>query len=157
MVQAPLKIPPRRPLSLTVCLIWSVGSAAVLLASLVLQIGPERTVVVPVINRALPETCAMYSRLGIDCPGCGLTRSFIHLSHGNVSAAWQLNAVGVFLYGFIILQLVLAVLHLLASLQVTTISRSLAFWTAINERVLIALAVALFGQWLIGFALEAFA
>lgn len=155
MVPEPLKIPPRRPLSRTVCLIWLLSISAILFASRILQVGPERTVVVPVVDRALPETCAMYSRFGVDCPGCGLTRSFIHLSHGNLAAAWRLNAVGVFLYGFIVLQFILASLHLLAALQLTTISRTLAFFTAINERLLIALAVALFGQWLIGIALEA--
>jgi hypothetical protein len=33
----------------------------------------------------LPPTCLSRSLFGIECPGCGLTRSFCHLAHGD----WQ--------------------------------------------------------------------
>ncbi|GAB5406412.1 MAG: hypothetical protein Aurels2KO_46430 [Aureliella sp.] len=131
-------------------MVWLAGSAAVILLSLVLQIGKGRSVVLPVIGVALPETCALYSRFGIDCPGCGLTRSFIHVSDGNVSAAWHLNAVGVFLYAFVVFQIGLASYHLLATLRWLKLTAWAGWLTAVNQGILIALAVALFGQWLIG-------
>ena len=39
----------------------------------------------------LPELCASRTYFGIECPGCGLTRSFIALSRGQLWQAWQLN------------------------------------------------------------------
>ncbi len=144
-------LPPRVPLPLRTCLVWLSGSVVVILLSLVLRVGAGRSVVIPVVNQIVPETCALYSRLGIDCPGCGLTRCFIHLSHGNFTAAWRLNAVGVFLYAFVLLQLVLASYHLLAATRVVEIGRWASGLTAVNQALLITLAVSLFGQWLLGF------
>ena len=47
---------------------------------------------------ALPETCLSRTVFGISCPGCGLSRSFVAMSAGNVSDAMRLNAMGPFLY-----------------------------------------------------------
>ena len=35
----------------------------------------------------LPETCLSKTLWGIPCPGCGLTRSFIYLAHGDWRAS----------------------------------------------------------------------
>ena len=42
----------------------------------------------------LPESCGSRIFLGVECPGCGLTRSFIYLSQGQWTAAWKVNRVG---------------------------------------------------------------
>ena len=42
----------------------------------------------------MPETCASRSIFDIDCPGCGLTRSFIAIARGSLSAAFQQNRTG---------------------------------------------------------------
>lgn len=42
----------------------------------------------------LPPTCLTYQWFGVKCPGCGLTRSFVHLAHGNLAASWQLHRLG---------------------------------------------------------------
>lgn len=42
----------------------------------------------------LPESCGTKILFGFECPGCGLTRSFIALSHGDFWASWKWNRVG---------------------------------------------------------------
>jgi len=37
------------------------------------------------------DTCAFHAATGLPCPGCGLTRAFIALSHGRFHAAWGLH------------------------------------------------------------------
>jgi len=43
---------------------------------------------------AMPETCASRSLFDVECPGCGLTRSFIALAAGDLAEAFQLNRTG---------------------------------------------------------------
>src|SRR5688500_13024092 len=66
--------------------------------SCMLRVNGDRKVMIPVLEIALPGTCTYQRLLGIDCPGCGLTRSFISLGHGELSEAWRYNPAG--LLGF---------------------------------------------------------
>ncbi len=52
----------------------------------------------------LPEVCQWRRLLGIDCPGCGLTRSFICLSRAQWARAWNFNPAGIALFGAVVLQ-----------------------------------------------------
>jgi hypothetical protein len=36
--------------------------------------------------------CALHETTGLLCPGCGTLRALHQLTHGNVAAAWRLNA-----------------------------------------------------------------
>ncbi|MBW3539869.1 MAG: DUF2752 domain-containing protein [Planctomycetes bacterium] len=42
----------------------------------------------------LPHTCFARVALGVDCPACGLTRSFIHLADGRWSDALAVHRLG---------------------------------------------------------------
>src|SRR5688572_15347237 len=42
----------------------------------------------------LPPLCTSRLLFGIECPGCGLTRSFVALSSGDFASAWHYNRVG---------------------------------------------------------------
>lgn len=42
----------------------------------------------------MPQTCASRIIFDVDCPGCGLTRSFIALAAGDFSNAFQQNRTG---------------------------------------------------------------
>ncbi len=56
--------------------------------------------------------CPLFQLTGIHCPGCGLTRGFHALFHGDVLTALHYNAllpVFAFLIGFILVSLVLIV------------------------------------------------
>jgi hypothetical protein len=42
----------------------------------------------------LPQACASRAWLGVNCPACGLTRSMIHLSRGEIAACWRAHRLG---------------------------------------------------------------
>jgi Protein of unknown function (DUF2752) len=42
----------------------------------------------------LPPICASRALLGIECPGCGLTRSFVALAAGDLQESWRLHRLG---------------------------------------------------------------
>ncbi len=52
----------------------------------------------------LPETCMAKVLSGLNCPGCGLTRSFVFLTHGQFVEAITINRAGLLLYGLLLLQ-----------------------------------------------------
>lgn len=39
--------------------------------------------------RGGPGLCVFHRLTGMDCPGCGMTRAFLALAHGDVAGAWQ--------------------------------------------------------------------
>lgn len=62
-------------------------------------------VCLPALQMPLPELCLFRRNLGIDCPGCGLTRSFIAQAHGDFPRAWHFNPAGIFLFPFLAIQI----------------------------------------------------
>ena len=81
------------------------------LFAVLLTNGAERQVVVPWLDWPLPESCMTRLQFGIDCPGCGLTRSFIHLAHGEFSEAWRLNWGSIPVFLLVIFQIPVALFH----------------------------------------------
>ena len=58
--------------------------------------------------------CPLYSMTGLACPGCGLTRGFHHLFHGDILAALDYNAllpVFAFVFGYFLISLLLVVIR----------------------------------------------
>ena len=53
----------------------------------------------------LPQTCFSRSWLGLKCPGCGLTRSIIHLAEGDWEASWRNHRLGSLMAVVILLQI----------------------------------------------------
>ncbi len=80
-------------------------SAAVLLCSVLMTSHGESTVRVPGVAFQMPETCMSRRVWGIDCPGCGLTRSFISMSHGQFGRAFSFNPAGPIVYLFVLVQI----------------------------------------------------
>lgn len=70
-------------------------SIAVLVAACLLQVRPEQRVAFSLVpDWPLPEVCQSKRFLGWDCPGCGLTRSFVHLAHGDIAASLAVHPLG---------------------------------------------------------------
>jgi len=70
-------------------------SSAVLLVAFLLQVLPDRCVAVRGLEAyPLPALCPSRSVLGIDCPGCGLTRSFIHLANNQWRESYAVHRLG---------------------------------------------------------------
>ncbi len=122
--------------------LWLCGPSIVLFAAILLRIGDGTSVLLPIIDRPLPESCGLKKYMNIDCPGCGLTRSFIHIANGNVRSALGLHPFSLILFVFVAAQLPLAIVHFVSSDLARR--RWITKW---NERSLIALAAGLAAFW----------
>ncbi|MFQ5788291.1 MAG: DUF2752 domain-containing protein, partial [Thermodesulfobacteriota bacterium] len=49
--------------------------------------------------------CPFKEITGLDCPTCGLTRSFIAISHMQFERAWHFNRMGIFLYIYLLIHI----------------------------------------------------
>jgi len=79
-------------------------AGGVLVLSLLLQMPGEEQVELPFVGVKLPGICAWRNMFGFDCPGCGLTRSFVCLAHGEPQRAWFYNPAGLLLFGVLLAQ-----------------------------------------------------
>lgn len=52
-----------------------------------------------------PVLCFWRQLTGIDCPGCGLTRCFVSMAHGQFDAAWHYNPLGTVLFVLVVIQI----------------------------------------------------
>jgi hypothetical protein len=88
-------------------LIYFLLSAAVIAAAFCLQVLPDgdRVSIREASEAKLPPLCISRYLLGLKCPGCGLTRSFIHLAHGDVAASVRAHRVGWLLFAVIAAQI----------------------------------------------------
>lgn len=112
-----------------------------------LRVRGDREVVVPVWNKPLPSFCLARRLLGLDCPGCGLTRSFICLAHGEIVTACRHNPAAVWLFPLVVLQIPLR------TLQIWRIRHGLREWNSTSWSWFVwpFLAI-LIGQWFIKIA-----
>ncbi len=127
-------------------LMFLVLSVVVLALSMTMSVrGAGTQVSLPFLDRPLPELCHMRRFTGLDCPGCGLTRSFISLGHGDVVAAWQFNPAGILLFGLLVAQLPYR------SLQLWRIRRAQPEWypRSLFTWLTVALISLLLMQWII--------
>jgi len=61
----------------------------------------------------LPGSCMMRNVLHIDCPACGLTRSFITLADGQFARSFAFHRLGPLLFLYVLLQIPLRAYALL--------------------------------------------
>lgn len=93
-----------RPDPLYQAVILTMCSVVIVLA-LVLSVRDRTEVLVPILGVPLPELCMFRRLTGQGCPGCGMTRCFISLAHGDVRAAWAYNPAGLFLFALFAFQI----------------------------------------------------
>jgi hypothetical protein len=80
------------------CTVW-------LLAFLLHELSDGRVAVRGLPQFPLPQTCMSRAIFGLRCPGCGLTRSIIHLAEGDWRASWHDHRLGGLLAVVIALQI----------------------------------------------------
>ena len=77
----------------------------VTLLSLILEFTPSGHLAFPFLRSApIPSVCPSQSLFGADCPGCGLTRSFVALAHGNLQESLHFHPLGWLVALLIVLQ-----------------------------------------------------
>ncbi len=135
-------VPRPDPLYHTVILVVCTG---VLILSLLLNVRDERHVLVPLLGTPLPELCMTKRLFGQGCPGCGMTRSFISLGHGDVRAALHYNPAAPLLFAILAFQIPLRLV------QLVRIRRGLAElrfgW--LPQALFAVLGVLMIGQWIL--------
>ncbi len=123
--------------------IWFLAALASVMLAGVLQVGNGRQVMMPGWPAPLPETCTLRLQLGIDCPGCGLTRGFIHVAHGRVWDAFAVHPLSPPLFGLAVLQLPLALAH-----WIPIDHRLVRLATRCNMVCLLVLAAIMLARWI---------
>lgn len=88
-----------------------------------------------------PVTCLFRHFTGLPCPGCGLTRSFVMLAHGDVSKAFGYNLMGPFFFAVIVASVALALWVLL-----TGKTRAISQW---GDLVFGKVGLTVVGLWLV--------
>jgi hypothetical protein len=121
-------------------------SGAVLALACILSVREQTRVVLPIIGQPLPELCLMKRMTGgLGCPGCGMTRCFISLAHGDVARAWSYNPAGLWFFGIVLFQIPYR------GIQLWRIRRGqrelVTGWLA--QIAFGILAVAMIGQWIL--------
>lgn len=121
------------------------GAAAVLAVAAALEVragGRVGPIGLPAV--VAPETCLSKRLFGFDCPGCGLTRSFIHLAHGDLAASLRCNRVGWLLMAFVAAQIPYRLFRLARP------GRDL-FSPGVTIAIGAGIASLLLGNWVVGF------
>jgi hypothetical protein len=70
-------------------------STVIVVAAFLLQVGESGRVTPKALpDLPVPMMCGSQVCFGVDCPGCGLTRSFIALADGDVTQSYRFHRVG---------------------------------------------------------------
>src|SRR5689334_15599836 len=69
-------------------------AVAVIAAAFLLRIRDSESVTLCGLHMTLPTLCGSRALFGVDCPGCGLTRSTIALAAGDLSQSLQFHRIG---------------------------------------------------------------
>lgn len=120
------------------------GATAIVCASVLLQLSDQGRVVLPWVELSLPELCYWKRYFGTNCPGCGLTRSFVALGHGEWSAAWRFNSAGWLLFAAVVFQLPYRSVQWWATSQ----GRQARPWPGLSWAAWALLPI-LLGQWIV--------
>ena len=139
----PVKLIPRPdPLYHTVILVIC---SAVLVLTPLLSVRDEQQVLVPLLGLPLPELCMAKRLTGLGCPGCGMTRCFISLAHGDLRAAWHYNPAGPLLFAILAFQIPFRLVQL-ARIRRGLPELRMGWWPQALLGVFVGLMI---GQWLL--------
>ncbi|MDP7019209.1 MAG: DUF2752 domain-containing protein [Pirellulaceae bacterium] len=127
-------------------------SLTVIILSLFMSVRGEEDVALPFFERPLPGICTFKRMTGMGCPGCGLTRCFISLGHGDIRAAAHFNLVGIFFYLLVAFQIPYRALQIWRVRQGQP-EFSPGWWGGMAVG---SIAFALLGQWIIRMVLRLF-
>lgn len=86
--------------------------------------------------------CWLHAAFGIDCPMCGMTRSFVALAHGQLGAAFSFHPAGPLLFAAMV-ALVVAVI-VVAVRRATPLVDRRRFVLSMQSVVLVCLAIGIF-------------
>lgn len=118
---------------------------AVMILATTMSIRGSTKVVLPGMSGPVPELCMLRRYTGISCPGCGFTRCFISLAHGDVRSAWSYNPAGLLMFAIVAFQIPYR------SVQIWRTRRGLPELSTgwLGQAAFAVLGVMMIGQWLL--------
>ena len=128
----------------------AIAITIVILAFALVEVSDSRVALRGFTDHPLPETCMARRLFGLRCPGCGLTRSTIHLAAGDWRASWRSHHLGGMFAALIVLQIPYRLIALRRPDRRLIPTR----WLVLSGYLLIAL---LMGDWLFDLAVVPFA
>ncbi|MDA1048937.1 MAG: DUF2752 domain-containing protein [Planctomycetota bacterium] len=120
-------------------------SAVVVLLAVLLRVRGEEQVIIPGIGIPLPGTCTFKEFVGADCPGCGLTRCFVSMGHGQLERAWHFNPVGIVFFAIVASQIPFRAIQLWR-LKYRAAEIRLGWW---GYSTMVLVLAALLVQWIV--------
>jgi len=121
------------------------GCVALVVVSSVISVNHGKVTLDPEGELQLPTVCGFKRLTGMDCPSCGLTRSFVAMAHLDPGAAWSFHRLGPFAFTFVLLQIPYRVLRLASA---TFARRTDHGDFPANVGVLLVLFVLLVANWI---------
>ena len=108
---------------------WTMLGLAVCIiaASFALRLRDTQTVGVKWLGVDLPPMCGSRVLFGIECPGCGLTRSFVALAAGDLQQSLEFHRVGWLLAAAVVGQIPYRI-YALRELRFRTVQRAWPIW-----------------------------
>lgn len=87
----------------------------VIACSFILNIRDNYTYIkLPGLDFNIPSTCLFKNITGKNCPSCGMTRSFVSISHFDFTGAMRYNMAGIFAYTWCVLEIIYRILRVLS-------------------------------------------
>jgi uncharacterized protein DUF2752 len=108
---------------------WMLGTSLfVLCAAFLLQMSESGTVHVAGLNFSLPPLCGSRAFFNVDCPACGLTRSFVALAAGDWQSSVRYHRLGWIIALAVIGQIPYRLLALRELRENKMVQRTWPFW-----------------------------
>jgi hypothetical protein len=76
--------------------------------------------------------CLTKNFLGVDCPGCGMGRAFIHLGHGQISNAFYMNPISLLAFPMVLFFWINIILSLTLKKEMEIRINSVEKWMVIG-------------------------
>ncbi len=124
--------------------VLAICSGIIVLAFL-LSVRQGTQVLLPILGTPLPELCMMKRWTGAGCPGCGMTRCFISLAHGDLPAALHYNPAGLLMFAIMAFQIPFRIAQLVR-LRMGLAELRMGIWPQVLFGILGVLMV---GQWVL--------
>lgn len=128
--------------------IWVCVVAGIFLIALTLKPVADTGAVVSIAGTSilLPDLCQFKRMFGRDCPGCGMTRSFMYIARFQPNKAWSIQPVGTLLAIF----LAATVPHRIWQIHQLRRGSIIRSTTRLEASIVVALAALAYLRWFWG-------
>lgn len=122
-------------------------AAVIVVAALLLTVRSDGHVAPKMMpSITVPESCPSKIWFGVECPGCGLTRSVISLAEGDLGASYQFNRAGWLVALAVLFQFPYRWYVLRQLNKTNDVSWSSPWWIDVLSKSLVAVLI---GNWLL--------